>query len=206
MILESICVGPLEVNCYVLASREKGKAIIIDPGAEARRIKQVLKKHQLEPALVINTHGHYDHIGADDSFGVPVYIHEIDSQLLKDAELNLSKMFALPFEVKSEVKALQEGQLIDCEELKLQVLHIPGHTPGGVALRLLKPVDNIVFTGDTLFCQGIGRSDIPEGDGDLLVKAIKEKLLILPEDTVVYPGHGPSSTIGDEKRGNPFLS
>jgi hydroxyacylglutathione hydrolase len=137
---------------------------------------------------------------------VPIYVHEKDAALLKNAELNLSKLFALPFEVRSEVRTLREGDMIECEEMQLQVLHIPGHTPGGAAFRLLKPVGNVVFTGDTLFCRGIGRSDIPEGNGELLIKIIREKLLTLPDSTLVYPGHGPSSSIGEEKRDNLFLA
>jgi len=205
MIIENIPVGALESNCYVLASGEGKEAIIIDPGAEERKIRNVLDRHKLKPAIVINTHGHYDHIGADDKFGVPVYIHKLDSAMLKDPMLNLSGMFSLAYGVKSEIKTLEENQIIAHDGIELKVLHIPGHTPGGIALVLMKPDKHVVFTGDTLFCQGIGRSDLEGGDGELLVKAIKEKLLRLPSDTVVYPGHGPSTTIEEEKRGNPYL-
>lgn len=206
MILETVCVGPMQVNCYVLASGERTSAIIIDPGAQARKIKQVLDRHKLKPAFIINTHGHFDHIGSNDNFGVPVYVHREDYDSLRDSQLNLSGLFALPYEVKSEIRTLEDNQMIELGDLQLQVLHIPGHTPGGIALRLLEPEDRIVFTGDTLFCQGIGRSDMSGGDEALLIKSIKEKLLTLPDDTVVYPGHGPSSTIGEERRNNPFLT
>ncbi|MFH1458332.1 MAG: MBL fold metallo-hydrolase [Candidatus Omnitrophota bacterium] len=206
MILETICVGSMQVNCYILASRENSPCLIIDPGAQARKIKQVLERLRLKPAFIINTHGHYDHIGSDDSFGVPIYIHGEDSGFLKDGRLNLSELFALPCEVKSEIRTLEDRQMIELGDLQLQVLHIPGHTPGGIALSLIKPAQRIVFTGDTLFCQGIGRSDLSGGDEALLSKSIKEKLLTLSDDTIVYPGHGPSSTIGDEKRNNPFLA
>lgn len=216
MILETVCVGPMQVNCYILASGEDSSAIIIDPGDEARKIKRVLDKHKLKPALVINTHGHYDHIGADQEFGVPIYIHRHDLELLKDPQLNLSGLFALPYRVKSEIRILEDNQNIElqdlpphqnrwCGGLQLKVLHVPGHTAGGIALRMIKPLDKIVFTGDTLFCQGIGRSDLAGGDESLLKKSIKEKLLTLSDDTLVYPGHGPSSTIGEEKNNNPFL-
>jgi glyoxylase-like metal-dependent hydrolase (beta-lactamase superfamily II) len=100
---------------------------------------------------------------------------------------------------------LEDNQAIELQDLQLKVLHIPGHTPGGIALRMIKPTDKIVFTGDTLFCQGIGRTDLAGGDESLLVKSIKEKLLTLSDDTVIYPGHGPSSTIGEERKHNPFL-
>ncbi|MCX5710838.1 MAG: MBL fold metallo-hydrolase [Candidatus Omnitrophica bacterium] len=205
MILENIPVGALESNCYVLASGEGKEAIIIDPGAQEHKIRKVLERHKLKPALVINTHGHYDHMGADDKFGVPVYIHKLDSAMLKDPMLNLSGLFSLACGVKSEINTLEENQVISCDGIELKVLHIPGHTPGGIALVLIKPDEHVVFTGDTLFCQGIGRSDLEGGDGELLVKAIKEKLLSLPSDTVVYPGHGPSTTIEEEKKENPYL-
>jgi hydroxyacylglutathione hydrolase len=195
MILETVCVGPMQANCYILASGDNAPAIIIDPGSQVRKIRQVLDKHKLKPAFIINTHGHYDHIGSDDKFGVPIYIHRQDLEFLKDSQLNLSKLFALPYQVESAIKALEDKDIIELEDLQLQVIHVPGHTPGGIALRLIKPTDKIVFTGDTLFCQGIGRSDLSGGDDTLLIKSIKEKLLTLPDDTVIYPGHGPSSTI-----------
>ena len=112
----------------------------------------------------------------------------------------------MPYNVDSEVMLLQDNGLIELDDIQLKVLHIPGHTPGGIALHMLKPTNKIVFTGDTLFCQGIGRSDLEGGDEPLLIKSIKEKLLNLSDDTVIYPGHGPSSTIGEEKENNPFLS
>jgi glyoxylase-like metal-dependent hydrolase (beta-lactamase superfamily II) len=195
----------MEVNCYIVAPGENSSAIIIDPGSEARKIKRVLDKHRLRPALIINTHGHYDHIGSDNEFGVPVYIHKQDVPLLKEPQLNLSGLFALPYSVKSEIRILEDNQNIELQNLQLKVLHMPGHTPGGIALQMIKPTDKIIFTGDTLFCQGIGRSDLAGGDESLLIKSIKEKLLVLTDDTVIYPGHGPSSTIGEEKKHNPFL-
>ena len=206
MILETIVVGPMQVNCYVLALSENSSAIIIDPGDQARKIKQVLDKYRLEPAFIINTHGHYDHIGCDDKFGVPVYIHKDDLPLLRDSRLNLSGVFSLGYTVKSEIIKLEEGEIIKSDGIELEVMHIPGHTPGGISLLIKKPDRKAVFTGDTLFCQGIGRSDLDGGNESLLIKSIKEKLLILSDDTVVYPGHGPSSTIGEEKKNNPFLT
>ncbi len=205
MILETVCVGPMQVNCYILASAKNSKAIIIDPGDELSKIRQVLDKYKLKPAFIINTHGHYDHIGCDDKFGVPVYIHRQDAALLNGSELNLSAMFAAPYQVKSEIKMLEEKDIIALDKIELKVIRMPGHTPGGIALLMLKPTDKIVFTGDSLFCQGIGRSDLAGGDETLLIKSIKEKLLTLCADTVIYPGHGPSSTIEEEKKHNPYL-
>jgi glyoxylase-like metal-dependent hydrolase (beta-lactamase superfamily II) len=199
MIFEIVPVGAMGVNCYILAAKEGAKAIIIDPGDQERKIKQALDKHKLEPGLIINTHGHYDHIGADDKFNAPIYAHKLDVPLLKEPMLNLSGFFSLPYRVKREVNPLEEGEKIVLDDIELKVLHTPGHTRGGITLLLEKPIDKIAFTGDTLFCQGIGRSDLSGGDEELLIKSIKEKLFILPPETKIYPGHGKPSTIGEEK-------
>jgi glyoxylase-like metal-dependent hydrolase (beta-lactamase superfamily II) len=206
MILETVCVGPTQANCYILASARNSPAIIIDPGAEESKIKKILDKHSFLPAFIINTHGHYDHIGCDDKFDVPVYIHSKDSALLKDPNLNLSGLFALPYQLQSDIRVLEDQDTLELQDLRLKVIHIPGHTPGGIALLMQKPTEKILFTGDSLFCQGIGRSDLAGGDESLLIKSIKERLLTLPGDTIIYPGHGPSSTIAEEKRSNPFLT
>ncbi|MCM8795840.1 MAG: MBL fold metallo-hydrolase [Candidatus Omnitrophica bacterium] len=206
MIFKSIPVGFFEVNCYILAIKENSPAIIIDPGDEKEKIKIVLDKFQLKPALIINTHGHIDHIGCDEAFGVEIYIHKEDVPLLKNSRLNLSQMLGAPFSVKGRIHSLEDKENIKAGEIELQVIHVPGHTPGGIALLMRKPKNNLLFTGDTLFCLGIGRTDFPGADETLLIKSIKERLLILPDDTVIYPGHGPSSTIGKEKKDNPFLN
>lgn len=205
MILEIVQVGSMGVNCYILASGDGSKAIIIDPGDQERKIRKALEKHHLSAGFVINTHGHYDHIGCDDKFGVPVYIHKDDLGMLTDPKLNFSAFFALSYKVESQIFTLDEGQVIEMDDIKLKVLHIPGHTRGGIALLLMGQKEKMVFTGDTLFCQAIGRSDLEGGDGELMVKSIKEKLMILPLETIVYPGHGASSTINEEKD-NPYLN
>ena len=199
MILETVSVGAMGVNCYVLASKEGAKAIIIDPGDQERKIQKVLDKHKLIPGFIINTHGHYDHIGADDKFNVPVYAHKLDVPLLKEPMLNLSGLFSEPYQVKSEIKLLEDGERITLDDIELKVLHTPGHTRGGITLLMEKPVDKVAFTGDTLFCQGVGRSDLAGGDEELLIKSIKEKLFTLASETKIYPGHGTPSTIGAEK-------
>lgn len=206
MILESLSVGPLQVNCYILACVEAKEALIIDPGAEAGKIKEALKRHRLDPAFIVNTHGHFDHIGSDDDFSAPVYVHKKDAALLKDPQLNLSAFFSFPYAVKSEVRPLEDKQVIVLAGIELEVIHTPGHTPGGICLFLRRPKKNILFSGDTLFCQGIGRTDYEGASEQLLLKSIKERLFVLPDDTIVYPGHGPASTIGREKKENPFLS
>ncbi len=206
MILETVCVGQMQVNCYILASGPHSRAIIIDPGDEQQKIERVLKKYDLKPAFVINTHGHIDHIGCDDKFGVPVYIHRKDSGLLFNPELNLSVFLASSLTIKSDVKILEDNESIELEQIQLEVIHLPGHTPGGIALLMKKPQDNILFTGDSLFYHGIGRTDFPGASEEALIKSIKMRLFKLRDDTIIYPGHGPSSTIGEERDNNPFLN
>ncbi|MDD5130111.1 MAG: MBL fold metallo-hydrolase [Candidatus Omnitrophica bacterium] len=204
MILEIIKVGPMQVNCYVLACAQGAEAIIIDPGDQFSKIKAVLDKHQLKPAIVINTHGHYDHIGCDDEFGVCVYVHKNDLPMLLDAAKNLSAVFSSAYKVNSEIKALADKEIIKLDCLELEVMHLPGHTPGGIGLLMKKPQTDIVFTGDTLFYRGVGRWDLPEGSQQALEAAIRDRLFVLPADTKVYPGHGASTTIGKEQASGTF--
>ncbi len=204
MILETVVVGSMEVNCYILACGRARKAVIIDPGDDEKKIRRVLEKYDLHPAVVINTHGHFDHIGCDDVFKVPVCIHSQDAGMLTDAKRNYSAFLSSPYKVKAEIKLLEDKQKIILEDIELEVRHIPGHSSGGIALVVKKPKDKIVFSGDSLFWGSIGRSDLG-GNQELLVRSIKDKLLSLPDDTVVYPGHGPATSIGEERSNNPFL-
>jgi hydroxyacylglutathione hydrolase len=206
VILETVSVGPYQANCYILAGQVQSGAIIIDPGDQEQKIRQVLNKYALRAAFIVNTHGHIDHIGADDKFGVPVYVHSKDSALLKSPELNMSSFLGSSYRVKTEVKTVEDGDLLELDNIQLQVIHLPGHTPGGIALLMKKPKDKILFSGDSLFCMSIGRADFPGSDQTLLIRSIKEKLFKLPDDTVIYPGHGSSSSIGEEKKNNPFLN
>jgi len=202
MILETVNVGAMQVNCYVLACADNRQAIIIDPGDQSAKICAVLDKHKLKPAMVINTHGHYDHIGSDDEFGVLVYVHKNDLPMLVDARKNLSANFSLAYKVRSEIKTLKDKEIIKLDCLELEVIHLPGHTAGGIGLLMKEPQTDIIFTGDTLFYQGVGRSDLPGGSQQQLEKAIRERLFILPGNTRVYPGHGASTTIAQERSGS----
>ncbi|MDD5254899.1 MAG: MBL fold metallo-hydrolase [Candidatus Omnitrophica bacterium] len=201
MIIESVSVGPFGVNCYVLASARGEEAILIDPGDQEHKIRRTLEKFGLTPAFIVNTHGHIDHIGANDKFGIPVYVHSLDKGMLSDPRLNLSQMLSSPFACKAQVRTLEDGDLVELQGITLRVLHTPGHTPGGISLLM----GNMVFSGDTLFCRSIGRADFPGADEAQLVSSIRAKLFTLPDDTLVYPGHGPVTTIGEEKKENPFL-
>ncbi|MBN3039267.1 MAG: MBL fold metallo-hydrolase [Candidatus Omnitrophica bacterium] len=201
MILEKLIVGPMQVNCYILGSTSIKEAIIIDPGAEPEKIKRTLQKHCLKPAFIINTHGHIDHIGANALLSLPIYIHEADALFLKDPEKNLSDMLGVPFISPEADKLLRDGNNISLGEISLEAIHTPGHTPGGICLC----TDNLCFTGDTLFAGGVGRTDFPYGSEKDLLGSIRTKLMALKDEVIIYPGHGPCSTIGEERINNAFL-
>jgi glyoxylase-like metal-dependent hydrolase (beta-lactamase superfamily II) len=202
MILKTIPVGDMRANCYILAKAPSAEAIIIDPGADYPKIESALNKDNLKPQVIINTHGHIDHIGANHKFGVPVWIHQLDADLLTSPVKNGSLIFLQSaYKSPPASRLLEDGEEITVADITLKVIHTPGHTPGGICLK----VDNILFTGDTLFAGSVGRTDLPDGSQRKLINSIKGKLLMFDDSTVIYPGHGPSSTIGNEKRTNPFL-
>lgn len=196
-----LVVGPLEVNCYIIADPAAKDACLIDPGAEGKTVKDILHKEKLNLKFIINTHGHGDHIGANSYFSSPIYIHRLDADFLTNPDLNLSSSFMFGFTSPGASRLLEDGDELELGSLRLEVIHTPGHTPGSVSVK----VDGLVFTGDSLFAGGVGRTDFSYGDSEALLKSIRRKLFILEDDTVVYPGHGEPSTIGKEKRTNPFL-
>ena len=154
------------------------------------------------PRFILHTHGHFDHIGADNEFGLPVYAHRLDAELLRSPKKNLSDFFSSSFQVKAEIHILEDKETVSLDELSLEVIHTPGHTPGGICLKS----GNVIFTGDTLFAGGIGRTDFPGASEERLIQSIEERLMGFPDETMIYPGHGPSSTIGRERKRNPFLT
>ncbi|MFC1703725.1 MBL fold metallo-hydrolase [Candidatus Omnitrophota bacterium] len=200
MIVDTLHVGEMQVNCYVVGSEISHRAVIIDPGADYQKIQESLKKHGLSPLCIIITHGHYDHIGALDRFRLPVYIHKLDAEFLEDPEKNLSAFFGITKQFDLEIKPLEDRDTITIDDINLEVIHTPGHTPGGISLY----VDKMLFTGDTLFAGGVGRTDLPDASDEQL-RASLQKLLAYDDDTKVLPGHGPSTTVGREKKINPFL-
>jgi len=200
MVLETVAVGAYQANCYILANKDGSEAIIIDPGDEYDKIKKIIDKHKLIPKLVINTHGHIDHIGANSKFGLPIYIHKDDAGFLTDSSKNLSSFLNLPEPRRLEIKILNDKDKVRVDNLTLEVIHTPGHTPGGICLK----TDDLMLTGDTLFAGGIGRTDFPYASDEKMINSLK-KLLAYPDQVKIYPGHGPSSTIGQEKSSNPFL-
>ncbi len=205
MILMRLIVGPLRVNCYILADEKTKEAVVIDPGDDAGDILDLIKNKGLTVKYIINTHAHFDHVGANaklkEATGAEILLHEADADLLSSSA-GQAEMFGM--KVASSPPAdryIRDGDIITAGEVSLTVLHTPGHSSGGISLI----EDGMVFTGDALFAGSIGRTDRPGGDLMTLINSIRTKLLELPDDTRVFPGHGPDSTIGEEKRENPFL-
>jgi glyoxylase-like metal-dependent hydrolase (beta-lactamase superfamily II) len=193
-------------NCFIIGCEKTRKAAVIDPGDESSRILMKLAEHKLTVEYIINTHGHFDHVGANrklkEATGAKLVIHALDQSMLKVLS-ETSAAFGLSVENSPPPdQTVQDGDIIQFGEIILTVLHTPGHTPGGISLH----TDGVVFVGDTLFAGSIGRTDFPGGDFDTLISSIKNKLYSLGDQVIVYTGHGPETTIGREKRSNPFAS
>ena len=207
MIFETIVVGHLAVNCFILGCETTREAVIVDPGADAQRILDVVKKLDLKVRYVINTHGHFDHVGGNSKVvaatGAPLLVHEADIPFLSRAS-DVAVMYGLQAENSpAPAEFLKEGMTISFGTCSIKVLHTPGHTPGGCCLYLES--EGKVITGDTLFADSVGRTDFPGSSHEALITGIREKLLVLPDETAVYPGHGPATTIGHERRHNEYL-
>jgi hydroxyacylglutathione hydrolase len=206
MILIRLVVGPLQVNCFILADEKTKDAVVIDPGDDAADILKIVKDKGLAVKYIVNTHGHFDHIGANkavkEATGAELLTHEADAQLLASASLQ-ARAFGMNAETSPPPdRFVKHGDVIAAGEVSLEVLHTPGHSPGGICLL----EQGMVFTGDALFAGSIGRTDLPGGDLKALLHSIKTNLMVLPDETKVFSGHGPASTIGEERRENPFLN
>lgn len=212
MLLTGFPAGMLACNCYVLAPHQGADAVIVDPGQRAfGPLRRILDENRLTPAAVLLTHGHIDHIWSaqkvSDTFGCPVYIHPEDRFMLADpirgfgpriAQVAFGTLFREPRQL---IELDRDGEVLDLGGVAVAVDHTPGHTRGSVCFR----VSDLVFTGDTLFKQSVGRTDLPGGSGRDLLDSIITKLFVLDDDTRVLPGHGPATTIGAERHTNPFL-
>ena len=211
--------GMLACNCYVLAQRAGADAIVVDPGQRAMgQLRRILDENRLTPAAVLLTHGHIDHIWSAqrvaDTYGCPAYIHPEDRFMLSDpikgfgprlGQIAFGALFREPKQVLELDRDGDKVDIGDTSSITVTVDHTPGHTRGSVVFRVSGDGSDIVFTGDTLFRQSVGRTDLPGGSGRDLLGSIMTKLMVLDDDTVVLPGHGEKSTIGFERRANPFL-
>ncbi len=208
--------GMLACNCYVLAPRPGADAVIVDPGQRAMGpLRRILDEHRLTPAAVLLTHGHIDHIWSaqkvSDAYGCPAYIHPEDRFMLTDPirgfgpRLGQALLGALFAEPRQLIELDRDGDKIGLGATTVTVDHTPGHTRGSVCFRVDGDGSEVVFSGDTLFANSVGRTDLPGGSGRDLMGSIVDKLLVLDDATVVLPGHGPATTIGAERRANPFL-
>jgi len=200
---QTIVVGALETNCYLVSCEATRECAVIDPGAEHERIFLAIAEDELKPVLLINTHGHVDHTGANrdvkEHFGIPIAIHAADAPMLgKVQQLELSLFLGAKDSPPAD-RILKDGDVVRIGNGQLRVLHTPGHSPGGISLL----GDGFVLSGDTLFMEGVGRTDLPGGSRPQLVRSIREKLMTLPDETLVLPGHGPHTTIGHERENNP---
>lgn len=213
MVVKTLIVGPIQTSCYIVSFPNSRNAMVIDPGGDTEQIIKYLNTKTLQLVYLVNTHGHIDHIGANaelkDAYpSCQICIHPADAAMLTDAPQNLSFELGFNYVSPPADRLIKEGAIINLDTHKFVVCHLPGHTPGGICL-LYEPEDKseppVMFSGDTLFCGGIGRTDFPGGSHQQLLKGIKQKIFSLPDDTVVYPGHGPPTTVGQEKQMNPFF-
>lgn len=202
MIVKTLVLGSYRANCYIVYDEESSEGIIIDPGAQASNVLEEIEKLDISLKYIVLTHGHLDHIGAVEAVrahtGALVLVHHDDKEMVEDATINMSGTVAF-----SPDRTIGEGEVISFGHQKIKVLHTPGHSKGGICLYFEK--EQVLFSGDTLFRASIGRSDLYGGSQKQLVQMIQEKLMCLPDDVVVYPGHNERTTIGYERAHNMFL-
>ena len=209
MEIDCLILGLYETNCYILRrDKDAGDCLIVDAGLDCGPLIDFLRQRKLNPAALVLTHGHIDHIAGVSALrenfpDIKIYIHQLDAEMLEEPMSNLSAMAGAAFITKPADFTLQDGDIIEQARVKLQVLHTPGHTPGGISLYSAE--QGIVFSGDALFADSVGRTDFPGSSMTQLISSIEEKLLTLPDETKVYPGHGPETTIAREKAYNQYL-
>lgn len=204
--VDQYVVGPVQTNCYFAINRETGELLIVDPGADAAKLAEKIRQEKLTPRGILLTHGHFDHAGAAkalaEQFQIPVYAYQAEKEVLEDSGKNASWMMGARETYSAQVYLTDEQEL-DLAGFHIRVLHTPGHTLGGCCYYF--SYENAVFVGDTLFASSVGRTDLPTGSMSDLIRAIREKLMPLPGNTVVYTGHGEVTSIEDERMYNPYL-
>ncbi len=202
--LKKLVTGPMQVNTYILGETESREAVVVDPGGNRPAIQQVLEQQGWTLKKIVLTHGHGDHIGAvlelKEMTGVPVAVHREDAEMLADSQKNFTSMMGGGIQFQAD-ELLDDGETLKLGTDQIKVIHTPGHTPGGICLL----AGELLFSGDTLFLQSIGRTDLEGGSHRQLIESIKTKLMKLSDTVKVYPGHGPDTTIGLEKKSNPYL-
>jgi hydroxyacylglutathione hydrolase len=207
MIFESFPVGPLQCNCTILGDEVTREAIVVDPGDNLPEILSRLQKHGLTLRQIVITHAHIDHVGGavllKRATGAPVFLNQKDLGLLGAMEVQAGWIGVPTPEVAPPDGSAEDGLTLGLAALPGEVIHTPGHTPGSICL--LFPKQNLLLAGDTLFAGSIGRTDLPGGDGRQILRSLRDRLLVLPDTTRVLPGHGPETTIGEERQSNPFL-
>jgi glyoxylase-like metal-dependent hydrolase (beta-lactamase superfamily II) len=207
MIIHCVPVGPFEMNSYIIGCEKTLEGTIIDAGEEPERLIKVSKKANLKIKFLLNTHAHIDHINSvtvlQKQLSVPFYISQKEDYLIGAIQTQ-ANIFGMQYHGTPKVdKYIDEGEKLELGKLEIDIFHVPGHTKGHLVFVIYS--EKSAFAGDCLFAGSIGRTDLPGGDYNTLIRSIKDKLLILPDDYIVYPGHGPSTTIGEEKATNPFL-
>jgi glyoxylase-like metal-dependent hydrolase (beta-lactamase superfamily II) len=201
--LKTFITGSIENNCYLVYDEASRKAFLIDaPEDNNGAVREFIKENRLSLDFLILTHAHFDHIDGLKDFKTRIYVHNKDERLLNDPTLNGSLMFGPQISITQGYDFIEDGRILDFCGQKIQIIHTPGHTPGSICVKL----NNWLFSGDTLFFNSIGRTDVPLGSHSALIKSLKEKLMSLDDDLIVYPGHGPATTIKQERENNPFIA
>lgn len=207
MKIKKLVVGPVATNCYLVYNVDTKEALIIDPGAQAGRIKKQIRETGCKPVAILLTHGHFDHIMAaeelKESYQILVYAHRAEKNLAADADLNAARTFGTVCELKID-RLLEDDEELNIAGFQIRVLFTPGHTQGGVCYYF--PEEQVLFSGDTLFAESVGRTDLPTGSSGALMRSVREKLMPLPDETKVFPGHMEETSIGYERMHNPFIS
>ncbi len=202
---EMVVVGAIETNCYLVYCEETLECAVVDPGGDPEMIIRKISDMELKPVILINTHGHVDHVGANkdikDKYEIPLCIHSADSHMLDSILASAMGLFLGAKKSPAPDKFLEDGEDILIGISHLEVIHTPGHSPGSISLS----GDGFLLSGDLLFFGGVGRTDLPGGSWSMLEDSIRSKIFSFPDDTIVLPGHGPATTVGQEKTANPFI-